>query len=217
MQEYLNINDELIDKVEWTPLKKGGRADKTHRLIKVSDDRMEYRLSASKTFNHLFMVLFGIGIILFSLFGDGMEFGQSKSMVILISGVIVTLVSFLIFIIVSKKTNLDKNHLAMWKGNLEPSLTKDATTLKEFHSLEGLHAIQVIKEKASAPGSLNQQGNGFSSNRSFYSYEINLVFKNTERVNLVDFEDIKSIKKQASILAGFFNIPLWSIIKEEDV
>ena len=65
-----------------------------------------------------------------------------------------------------------------------------------------IHALQIVSEYC---------GGGSSSGkiRSFVSYELNLVLKNGERINLCDHGNIVRLREDAARLAEFLGRPLW--------
>ena len=68
------------------------------------------------------------------------------------------------------------------------NLGVDHTKLGKIKDIKN---IQVIKERVR------------TKNSSFYSYEINLVLKKGERLNVVDHGNLKEIKRQAQELSVF--------------
>ena len=47
---------------------------------------------------------------------------------------------------------------------------------------------------------------------SYYSYELNLVCINGERINIVDHGALHAIREDASILADYLSVPVWDAI-----
>ena len=60
-----------------------------------------------------------------------------------------------------------------------------------------IHALQILAEYV--------KGN----KRSYYSYELNLVFRDGTRKHVIDHGDIESIRKDSEILSKFLNRPVW--------
>ena len=61
-------------------------------------------------------------------------------------------------------------------------------------------AIQLLREYVSGNKS------------SYYSYELNLVCMNGERINIIDHGALRAIREDASILADYLSIPVWDAI-----
>ena len=79
-------------------------------------------------------------------------------------------------------------------------LEKEA--LKDYIDLADVYAIQLIKEYVTTYGT--------EHSRSYYSYELNLVLKDGERMNVVDHGDLQRIRADAIRLGGFLgSLPVW--------
>ena len=79
---------------------------------------------------------------------------------------------------------------------------------KSYIDLTDVYAIQLIKEyvrdnSGSKPGTVSYAG-------PYYSYELNLVLKDGERMNVVDHGDLQRIRADAIRLGGFLgSLPVW--------
>jgi hypothetical protein len=62
--------------------------------------------------------------------------------------------------------------------------------------LTAIHALQIISEYC-------------GGKTRFYSYELNLVLKDGERVNVVDHGDMKRLRAEGATLARYLGVPLW--------
>ena len=65
---------------------------------------------------------------------------------------------------------------------------------------DNICAIQLLREYVSG------------NKNSYYSYELNLVCINGERINIVDHGALRAIREDASILADYLSIPVWDAI-----
>ena len=65
---------------------------------------------------------------------------------------------------------------------------------------DNICAIQLLREYVSG------------NKNSYYSYELNLVCINGERINIVDHGALHAIREDASILADYLSVPLWDAI-----
>ena len=68
------------------------------------------------------------------------------------------------------------------------------------YGFDNICAIQLLREYV--------RGN----KNSYYSYELNLVCTNGERINIVDHGALHAIREDASILADYLSIPVWDAI-----
>ena len=65
---------------------------------------------------------------------------------------------------------------------------------------DNICAIQLLREYVSG------------NKNSYYSYELNLVCINGERINIVDHGALHAIREDASILADYLSVPVWDAI-----
>lgn len=72
----------------------------------------------------------------------------------------------------------------------------DGKTVVPFSQI---HALQIVSEFIS--GKFD----------NYVSYEINLVLKDSTRINIVDHKDIGQIRLDAQKISTFLNIPVWDI------
>ena len=70
----------------------------------------------------------------------------------------------------------------------------------QSYDLDDLSAIQLIREYV--------RGN----KQSYYSYELNLVYADGERINIVDHGSLRAIREDAAILADYLQVPVWDAI-----
>jgi len=76
--------------------------------------------------------------------------------------------------------------------------------------LDQIHAIQLISEYVTGLSDFNN-----SDDVRFHSYEINLILKNSERVNVIDHGDGFQVLADAERLSLFLNVPVWNGIKDK--
>ena len=63
-----------------------------------------------------------------------------------------------------------------------------------------MRAVQLIDERVSA------------KDGSFRSYEMNLVFNNCSRINIVDHGSLSAIRQDSRMLSEFLRVPIWDVI-----
>ena len=68
------------------------------------------------------------------------------------------------------------------------------------YGFDNICAIQLLREYVRG------------DKNSYYSYELNLVCTNGERINIVDHGALHAIREDASILADYLSIPVWDAI-----
>jgi hypothetical protein len=74
-------------------------------------------------------------------------------------------------------------------------ITNEATA--KYVRLELIHALQIVAEYIRG------------KNGDYHSYELNLVLKNGNRINIVDHSCRKKLTEDVEVLAEFLGIPLW--------
>ena len=84
-----------------------------------------------------------------------------------------------------------------WKGRKAPNEVLDIHALKNACKLEDIYALQLIAEYV--------RGN----KSSYYSYEMNLVLKDGNRLNVVDHGNQTKLREDAQALATFLKVPVW--------
>ena len=66
--------------------------------------------------------------------------------------------------------------------------------------LSDVHALQLLRERVRG------------SEDSYFSYELNLVFRDGHRRNVTDHGALKAIRDDAQMLAEYLQVPLWDAI-----
>lgn len=197
------LGDPLAMRINWTPAKSGGASFRTHHLVEVNSNRLEFRTSIGAKVFIFFFILLGIGIIVGFLFpkmtSGGLSFDKNT---------IIPIVIGMLFIIAgggllhfgTTPIVFDKTKGAFWKGRKAPDKVPDRRTLKHFAELEKIHALQLISEFVRG------------DKRTYYSYELNLVLKNRNRINVVDHGNKTRLREDANTLSAFLGKPVWDAI-----
>ena len=206
MQEHLGSDDEVINKTAWHPLKDAGENVKTHSLVKEGKDRLVFKWSfSSKRFN-IATILTGVISILIALFEKPLGLSGSGSPLL---GTLVGLLFIGIGVFFLRrplpKITFDRQLNAMWLGDIGPDKALTMSMVEGYHSLEGLHAVQIIEEYIDETINRNYQ-----RIRSFESYEVNLIFSDGTRINVLDHSDKKAIARDADAIAKLFDVALWN-------
>ena len=72
--------------------------------------------------------------------------------------------------------------------------------------LEDIHALQLIQEECtSGVGSMY-------ANAQFFSYEVNVVFRDGRRINVIDYGDLEQTRQEVKKLSNFLGKPLWDAV-----
>lgn len=202
--EKLNLyksSDEIANKTGWFPANSGGTNMGTHKLKSVSTTRVEFRMRGIVVLFPMLFMIAGIGTAFLLSF----KALQIKLFILMLIGIPFGLIFFLagFFVLLSwlKPRVFDKITGCYWKGWKKP---EDIYNKENNQSgfLNSIHAIQLLREQCSS-------SSGSDTSTSYYSYEINLVFKDAERLNIVDHGKVDIIRKDANKLANFIGVPLW--------
>jgi hypothetical protein len=197
------FGDPIAMQTQWTPAKGGGTNFRTHKLVEVEINRLEFRASTgAKAFFAIF-ILMGLGaMIAFPLAGSGTaetSFDDGMLMPMAI-GFVFVLAGCGMLYFGSAPIVFDKFRNAFWKGRKGPDDVADRRQLKYCVDLGNIHAIQLISEYC------------HSNKSSYYSYELNLVLKDGNRINVIDHGNLKRLREDAQTLSRFLGKPVWDAI-----
>ena len=78
--------------------------------------------------------------------------------------------------------------------------SNELTQGKKSFDLKHAEAIQLIREYV--------RGN----KSSYYSYELNLICSDGNRINIVDHGALRKLREDAALLAEYLSIPVWDAI-----
>ena len=179
-----SFNDDLAFRISWDPLVGGGTNFCTHRLQKMPG-LMNSSIEFRPTFAaYLFSILFVVFGLIFCLlaFSTG-----SMDVGVLISLSFLGVGVWSLWRLVKQKSVFNGSSRVFFKNE------------KSF-VFDDICAIQLLREYVSG------------NKNSYYSYELNLVCMNGERVNVIDHGALRAIREDASMLADYLSIPVWDAI-----
>ena len=197
------LNDPVAMQTSWTPAKSGGANFQTHKLVKVNTYRLEFRASIGAKLFYLIFLLVGIGVLIgvsfVKLSSGGLSFNIDTIMP-LAMGLIFTVIGGAMVYFGTRPIVFDKTKGAFWKARQSPAALSMKQDRKHFAELERIHALQLIAEYV--------RGN----KTSYYSYELNLVLGNGDRVNVIDHSNESKLREDARTLSAFLEKPVWDAI-----
>ncbi len=143
------FGDPVAMKTDWGPAKGGGTNFRTHKLVEVNQDRLEFKAAAGAKLFYLIFFLAGIGLMIGFIFSgyssEGFSFNTTLIMLPLI-GLVFTLVGGCLMYFGTAPVVFDKRMGSFWKGRKAPSMVLRRTSLKHFTELDKIHALQIISE-----------------------------------------------------------------------
>lgn len=196
-----DTDDPVAQKVSWDPLKPGGSNFKTHNFV-VTPTHMAVKKSIGGL---LFALVFAIPGALAVFVGmpalllKGEWFG---GVFMLVWGAIFGGVGA-VMLFGGKPLTFDKRAGVYFRGKQydhRQQLPRDIQG-----RLADVHALQLLDERIRS----NSSKGGSST---YSSYELNLVFADGERVNVLDHGKQAAVVDAAQELAGFLNVPIWQAV-----
>jgi len=197
------FDDPLASKTAWTPAKSGGANFGTHQLVSVGSSRLEFHVSVAAYVFYAIFLLVGLGVMVgvtVANMRSGQPMLRSDFIVPVLIGLLFFVVGGVMLRVGTKPIVFDKTRGMFWKGRVAPDQVFDRSQIKDYAELENIHAIQLLSERCRG------------KDTSYYSYELNLVLENGERINVVDHGNKSKFLEDASTLAAFLEKPLWNAI-----
>ena len=196
--KFLEQDDPLALKVSWEPANPGGANFKMQNMI-VSENLIVLKKSSGAIlFLMLFVVVGMLGLVVAgpSLILNGqIMFG----LVLMFFGFVFGGIG-LLFLTVIRNSTFDRVAGVYY---LNKTLMKSEQTKPFFQGLlSDIHAIQLLSEQINS-----KSADGDSSN--FTSYELNLVFKDGGRLNIMDHGREQDVEASAKQLGEFLSVPVW--------
>ena len=197
------FDDPVAMTTSWSPAKRGGASFGTHKLVERTPGRMEFRATVGAKLFSMVFLLVGLGILIgfsFNLISKGEIIFSFDTIFPMLFGLIFAGVGVLMLFVFTKRVVFDKTIGRFYKGRKSPAEMVqqfDPASKNKAVELGRIHALQLIAEYCSGQKS------------SYYSYELNLVLEDGERVNVVDHGNLKKIQEDAKTLSNFLGKPVW--------
>lgn len=182
--DFSSFGDELALKTSWDPLVRKGPSLCTHKLQK-SHPLSGDSLRFKVTFAAILCSAVGILVGLGTLFFASIPSGDPLA---IFGSLVVVGVGFWVWWCMQRGESVfDRSSRSLAIGGMT-------------YNLDQVCAIQLIRE--------------YVRNRDsqYYSYELNLVCADGKRINIVDHNSLRTIRKDAVVLADYLSIPVWDAI-----
>ena len=196
--------DSVALKTEWDPLKGGGTNIRTHALKRTDNDRCVFRPAAGYIAFCGFFLLIGLGIMVaFIIVIHRRDPGQ---FIPILMGLLFAAVGGGMLAVGARPVVFDKETGTAWRGWREPRSDFEHGQERSgvFCRLDDIHAIQIVSEYIRS-----------NKNKSYTSYELNLVMADGKRLNVVDHGDVAQIRKDAAELGVYLEVPVWDATRIE--
>jgi len=197
------LGDPFALQVEWKPLVKGGTNFKTHQLVETSFNRLEFKMSGMAIFFCSIFIFIGS---VFTIFNLGINYFLNKDNIIAfmlpgLFGLVFIGAGIWMLYRFKRPIVFDFQLGFFWKGTYTSEQIYMMQGNKEVVALSEIYALQIISERVSGK---NQH----------YSYELNLVLKNYQRVNVVDHGGLNQIRIDAQKLSAYLKVPVWDAVNK---
>lgn len=188
------FNHPLCEKTSWEPLIRGGNNYRTHHLKSDEQGNLVFKLRWATYLTVLLPITFVIFLDLGSShFGTFSYNNQLRYILYLAPIAFAASLGYRHF----KTIRFDFANGVYWKGYRSPVNADNPEQLKNWAHLQDIGGLQIIRERVRA-------------NKSRYtSYELNLVLKNGDRLNVVDHGSLARLRDDAQQLAQRLQVPLW--------
>lgn len=194
------FNDSVALQTEWNPAKSGGSNFRTHKLVSSDHHRMEFKPTLGTKLFSLIFVIVGIGVIvIYHIVGmENSDMDPFWEMVFIhVFGLLFFGAGAGMYYYMATPRVFDKYASMYWKGHKKPDYIYNIESSKNAVRFSDIHAIQLLAEYIR------------SDKSSYHSYELNLVLKNGERLNVVDHGSRSKLLEDARLLSEFLNKPIW--------
>lgn len=203
------FDNPIAKNTAWHPIRRGGASFQTQYLKALADNQLKVvKTKGGMLFNLIFVVtgagaIIGSTLYFIGVIGDGSEpLSFGGLLLFYLFGGLFLLPGFLTR---GKQLTFDKSQNYAWRGKKSPRDVMDVET-DDFIPLNRIIGLQILKERVSSSSS-----NGRS--RSYYSYELNLILDDHERMNVMDHGKLQKIREDGEKLSEYLDVPLFDITR----
>ena len=194
------FNDDVALKTEWIPLKGGGSNFQTHKLVQMGYTRIEFKATWGAKIFSLIFVTVGLAVPVVFWINDIQTNGGilgSGFLFIMLFGSIFMAAGGWMFYSFAKPVIFDKTKGMYWKNWKAPTRYLAEGDKDDSRRIGNIYALQIIPELVR------------SDNKSYVSYELNLILRDGKRMNVVDHGDPLQLQEDAQKLSEFLDVPVW--------
>ncbi len=176
------FGDPLALETSWHPAAPGGASFGTHRLKRTSANRVEFAPTVAWKLFSLAFFLAGSGVLVLHLNRfdlDSMVLSNGRTYAPMIFGALFSVVGICMWWFGSTPRVFDRARAMFWRGRRQPAMMRTGGQQGLSTPLSAIHALQLISEYVSG------------NKNSYYSYELNLVLADGNRINVVDHGNLE--------------------------
>jgi hypothetical protein len=189
--------DPVAKMTSWKPANPGGIDFKIQTLDKLDDSRLTVRLTKQGK------AYYAGGLALISIFivaGNSYlanDLAETEKLFLMIIPLI-ALIGLLGHLYGNMKTTMFDRRLGwFWRGFNKISDLSQIRQMKTAIPLSDIHALQILAERV------------HENKKNYTSYELNLVLKDSTRVNVIDHGNKKVLLADAQTLADYLQVEVW--------
>lgn len=203
------FDDPVAQRADWHHLNKGsGSSSQDKKLASVSGDRLHVVNTLGGMTIPLLGAFGGIALVwiavdsYFQIISSGGEPISAKAFAFLL--VVGILIMGPAFLVLRPRNTLtfDKSAGYFWHGRKRPPSAGGNPDHPDVFPLHRIAALQIPPKKL-----VDFRNNG--RNRNFFSYELNLILDDNERINLMDHGDLADIRADAIKLGRYLDKPVF--------
>ena len=196
------INTPIPPGLAFSPLKNGGATFTTCRLKETEEGNLLFAPTFQMKVISLIFLFFPLPF-LFPLF-----LPMALPFIGKIFLAVFCLISFGVALFFLRNLFLlprfDFERKAYYKSITSPRYGESGETKKDYIPFSRISGLQIVAEMCRG-----------SKGSTFFSYELNLVLTDGKRMNVVDHGSLEDLKKDARLLAGRLEKPLWMESEEK--
>lgn len=199
-----SINEEIVKNSSFIPLKRGWTNIKSHDLI--IENNWNYLFKVKWFFPEVFLGIFFTPIIttIIILYSKNFEVNNMfwEFLWLIIYSIIFSWLAWLIFYSLHRSYIFDFQNWYFYDTIYTQKLfefLRDEKYKNKIISLKEIQALQIISERV------------HGKNTTYTSYELNMILKNSSRVNIIDHWNLEEIRKNASELANKLWVKVYDI------
>jgi hypothetical protein len=198
-----SLNDPVAMQTQWkmiSRLHSGLLRD--HNLVKINNFKMEFKATIGCRLLFLIPLIFLIFFTIYFLVNLSSELSPHQFIVYMV--VFLLSLAFMIaigciFYLITMPVVFDMRIRAFWKGRKTAAIIGNIEGVKHFTKYDDIHALQLLSKYS-------------YGKTSGYNYELNVVLKNGNRINLVSYRGEEEIEEDCQVLSKFLDKPVWNAI-----